>query len=515
MKLKQLFLTFFLMAVLSGYSQMLDLSQYMDQSKLVLSQVLYNQDESVYGYLYIYYLDNTDKYNSRYEYIVIDKNLNLVVRNSFSQEITDRLTYLKIYNCRKLENKIIISIGYIVMPQFLGDNTEKYLFTAYRMINLADNSISSMYFYDGEKISDVGTVDTDLQKKYRSISYYYEIYPIDNREFKGFVVEQISKFGYYDADIKKIKIYDINLKELWNTEVTGTYAKNTGSKIDKIFWPDETILMTINNYKGSKETSRNLCGVNMVTGKKMFEYTIDNNNSKYYYLYNSIKKYGDTIYISGIYNPNDGNRLNDESSLGWFRIAIDTNGKEIMKKHIPWTTAGKFLTIKDNGKVEGGYRLKYKAFFQFRNGTSAFLAEKYKGQVLASTISRQDLSTSTDMMLVTFNDKFEVTGAIKIDKATNLADQSDYLFSQYINDNSGVVFFFKDDKQDKADKKYYWYLGINKLADGKYSYDEFKLGSYRTDYFMVPGIAKEGYILLREYNEKEKYNQIRLEKLNL
>ncbi len=34
-------------------------------------------------------------------------------------------------------------------------------------------------------------------------------------------------------------------------------------------------------------------------------------------------------------------------------------------------------------------------------------------------------------------------------------------------------------------------------------------------YSIDPFPAKEGYIMLREYNEKDKYNQIRLEKINL
>lgn len=516
MKLKHLFIALLLLAGFSGYSQMLDLSQYMDQSRLVLSQVLSNQDESVYGYFFLYKVDNADPKNNKYEYIIVDKNLNMIAQNSFLQPVYDYRTVQDFTECRKMGNKLILQIGYAASKTFSSGYNIKYVYliTAYRNIDLTTNTVSEQYHYEDGQFKEVTVSDDDLRNKYKKIENYYEIYPVENPTFNGYVVEEEFKESSDDYKVKALKCYDLDHKEVWSYELNKVLSKTSYNVISSIQWPDETILLTVSKNKNEDMQSRSLVCLDLKTGHKLFEYLIATKSSQYYYVYN-IKKFNDKIYINGIYNPNDGNRYNWDCTLGWFRIVLDTTGKELSKKLLPWTAAKKYMDIKENGKVGGGYRLKVKEFFQFKDGSSAYLAEKFKEQQLASMLASQDMSSSSDLVLVSFDKNFDVTGVQNIDKATSIGSQYDYLFSQYINDNSGVVFFFKDDKQDKADKKYYWYLGINKLADGKYSYDEFKLGSYRTDYFMVPGIAKEGYILLREYNEKEKYNQIRLEKLNL
>jgi hypothetical protein len=56
-------------------------------------------------------------------------------------------------------------------------------------------------------------------------------------------------------------------------------------------------------------------------------------------------------------------------------------------------------------------------------------------------------------------------------------------------------------------------LGINTIINGKLSEEKIPLTA-KKKYSIYPQPAKEGYIMLREYNEKDKYNQIRLEKLN-
>ena len=55
---------------------------------------------------------------------------------------------------------------------------------------------------------------------------------------------------------------------------------------------------------------------------------------------------------------------------------------------------------------------------------------------------------------------------------------------------------------------------INTLINGKFNQEQITISSKNDKYTTIPYIAKEGYILLREYSEKEKNNQIRLERLN-
>ncbi len=52
-----------------------------------------------------------------------------------------------------------------------------------------------------------------------------------------------------------------------------------------------------------------------------------------------------------------------------------------------------------------------------------------------------------------------------------------------------------------------------RVIDGKFKQEIIPI-SEKDNYQVMPYVAKEGYILLREYNNKDKYNKIRLEKLN-
>jgi hypothetical protein len=76
-----------------------------------------------------------------------------------------------------------------------------------------------------------------------------------------------------------------------------------------------------------------------------------------------------------------------------------------------------------------------------------------------------------------------------------------------------VVFFFRNYAENDETKEKQWFLGINTIIDGQLTQEKIPISS-KKKYFIAPVPAKEGYIMLQEYNEKDKYNQIRLEKLN-
>lgn len=119
---------------------------------------------------------------------------------------------------------------------------------------------------------------------------------------------------------------------------------------------------------------------------------------------------------------------------------------------------------------------------------------------------------TTDLVYFSTNKDFKLTEVKIFEKEkTKGSYSSDYLFSQYINDGKDVAFFYRDyQKDDEGDKN--WNLFINTIKDGVFSQEKIKISSKENS--IIPYIAKEGYILLREYNKKAEYNGIRLEKLN-
>jgi hypothetical protein len=250
------------------------------------------------------------------------------------------------------------------------------------------------------------------------------------------------------------------------------------------------------------------------TGKEHFNYTLDDQTTEYVHEVN-IKKIENKIYLYGAYFPAKSKRDDWEDRLGLYRIVLDEKGKEISKKYMPWIEANKFIKIKENGKLESGYRLNTKNWFIKDDGTISYLAEKYKEGSSVSVMGIHSKSKSEDMVLMNFDKDFNLNNINVIDKAVSKDFHFDYQFSQMIKNNSAFVFFFMDYKKDPTDKKKKWFLGINKYVDNKFTFEELVISSKDDKFFIYVSEAKEGYILMTEINQKEKYNQIRLEKLNL
>ena len=80
--------------------------------------------------------------------------------------------------------------------------------------------------------------------------------------------------------------------------------------------------------------------------------------------------------------------------------------------------------------------------------------------------------------------------------------------------NNDIAFFYTDKRQGEEEKQKYKILGVCTIIDGKFSKEELKIESKSEEFFISPNIAKRGYIMLHEFNKKEDYNAIRLERLN-
>jgi hypothetical protein len=142
------------------------------------------------------------------------------------------------------------------------------------------------------------------------------------------------------------------------------------------------------------------------------------------------------------------------------------------------------------------------------DGSVGILSEKYK------PAGQYNAPKTTDLVYLYTDKDFKIKDLKVLEKEkTKWAVNSDYLFSQYLNGGKDVVFFYRDYQKDEATKQKKWNLFINTVIDGKFKQEIIPI-SEKDNYQVMPYVAKEGYILLREYNNKDKYNKIRLEKLN-
>ncbi|SUX47039.1 hypothetical protein [Chryseobacterium indoltheticum] len=203
-----------------------------------------------------------------------------------------------------------------------------------------------------------------------------------------------------------------------------------------------------------------------------------------------------------------GRNYENKLGVGFARLIIDKNTFEIDTKKINYIPdlSSYIPKIDKLGYVEKSYHLQPRDVFFLKDGSVGILLEKYK----------LDFNTgagkTTDLVYVFTDKDFKVKGAKIFDKEKSLST-SDYLFSQYLNDGNDVVFFFRDYQKDKETKQKSWKLFINTLINGNFKQEIVPI-SEKDSYAVIPYVGKEGYILLQEYNQKEKFNKIRLERLN-
>ncbi len=231
--------TTFITALLLGLSvhlhaQMKDLGQIMNNSELVMYQAILNQDESIYGYLYIYNVDKVNKHEAKYEYLILDKNLNEVARNTFIQPKYSNRTIEKYLDCNKMGDNMLISIGYAYLKSFAtANNFINYLVTTYRTLNLKSNTMSDEFYFDDGKFKPIVVKDDNLNKAYKNVDNVFGIFAIDNAEYSGYLIKEMQKNDADQYKIKEIKAYDLDITPTWSYKFNQGANKSNYSTIFK------------------------------------------------------------------------------------------------------------------------------------------------------------------------------------------------------------------------------------------------------------------------------------------
>lgn len=504
--MKKILASFLLLFSIYSQAQIQDLAE-MASGDLVNFHALYDQNDKFYGYFTIYNQGEINEKSRKFEYILLDKNLNKVSSNNFEGEI-DILTYSAFFD---------INGDVILAPQIdLWGVTNKYVFPEYRKIDLKTSNVSTYY---GKCYENNAFVNCEANKSWRESKKDIKA----ERKAKGYVDETIvsilkkgkfivRQYKDYDKYIKDnvIMYFDENEKMVWKYEYNNFADKKNSEAISKIDIDDKAFY-GIKTITQNKEKSYKIIVIDINTGKVLAEnpitglseQTIENilyTNNRYeaykkifpdkiiMCVTNSINSM-DTGYARMIVNKND--------------YSITTNTllyKEDLQTFIP--------KVDKYGYVESGYYLAKKDMFYLKDGSIAILTEKFK------PANQYNRMKTTDMVYIVTDKDFKVKEVKTLEKEKSKGQFTDYLFSQYLNNDQDVVFFYKDFQKDDTSKDKNWILFINTLQNGVFKQEQVTISSKNDKFMIYPYVAKEGYILLREYNEKDKYNQIRLEKLN-
>lgn len=500
-----------------SFAQSFVLEEYLAQSNIKCFNVLWNEDNTVYGYILLSVLDKTEFEYLKYEYLILDKNLNFVAKNSFSQFIGDQNLFHSGFDCYKTGNRILVASSYW---SFKNDKYEM-ISPAYRFIDISKDSAGNQFYIKNKSFQIIDYLayrNLLLSKKSDELNL---VTTLQSPNFAGYMVIEKSKNvrSMLRTCFHDIMIYDSTDKFLWKYEFNNTKGKENFISIEKIIVEDSALFILTTEYyqKGRyrlQTIAQHLTAFNIFNGKELFQNTLLSDSGDYHCDI-WLKKTGNEIKVNGIYRKiEDNNNQRGDRSLGLFTYTCDLSGNKLHKKLIPWKELNDTINISDYGRIDGYIYIVSKDFFLFKDGTSAFLTEKTPMTERESTNYRSRNLDDSNLYLFLFDENFNLYNTHIIKKEALERNEDDYMFSQY-PDSNAAVFFFCDKRKIPGQRKGEWFLGINKIIDGKYSYEELLLTSRNENFTIVPSIAKEGYILLHEINPNEKINKMRLEKINL
>ena len=455
-------------------------------------------DDEVFGYWALYKLDELNDSEDRYEYVILDKNLNKVANGEFT-DVRYPKTFSRYYPPQKVGDELIFTKRYSDGRTF---SNLLPLYTLHRKINVKTNKVSTTFYAkDGQLIDGAREIKKSLfkdLKNNKSIEF-----PVAYKN--GFFMYQLGRTpNQTNNKFKDLNYYALNKEMKWSF----AYNKNERD-LDYFFdvMDEDNLILTVIEQK---ENLRKIQKINPENGELLFSYYLENKESEYNHVFDVEQIENKTIIIGKISPFNAEKGYNYKRAVGLFKVELNEKGEEVSKKYFKWEDASAFIDINEKGKLEGGYRLLAKSYFVFKDGSITVLMEKYKESLALAAVSGS--IKTEDFVLMNFDKDFNLSDVYILDKEKSKNLATDYLYSQYINGKEGVVFFYKDLKKDDESLKKNWVLGIVSIINGKINHETIPMSSKK--HFISPYIAKEGYILLREFNENEEYNQIRLERLN-
>lgn len=492
------------------YSQTQDLAA-LASGQYIGMNALFDEKDNLYGYVSLYSYGKSGEKTKKFEYVLLDKNLNPIANKEFEGDITAG-SYLGYVDFK----------GQIILAPSEMDYSlvkSKEIFTPGSMIiDPKTNTITRKIYYDYQngtfkeisqpknwKEQRKENREEKKEKGYNYVSYVFEI------KEGGYLALEFNDYGKYINNNSLIK-FDDDKKEVWRYKYNTSGDKKVNEQLTLIEKDENNIYFILEN-KDKSDKRFSLLVLDMKTGKEISRKsitdlspeTIDGITSLISYNYKSIdndKTFDDKIVILGRNRP-------PGQPNGFARMMIDKTSFDVDQKVLTFNPdLKKFIPkVGSYGIVEAGYYLDPRDVFFLKDGSIGILLEKYKPQ------GQYNASKTTDLVYVNTDKDFKVKDVQIFEKEKTKWFNNDYLFSQYLNGGKDLVFFFRDYQKDKVTKEKKWNLFINTIIDGKFKQEVVPI-SEKDNFIVTPYVAKEGYILLREYNEKQKFNKVRLERLN-
>lgn len=477
------------------------------------------EKQQIKGYFFFYLSDKVDRKTNEYTLQILDENLNKVKDIKF--EDNKKVNLLEAaYNGnslsflfqdekeRKLTMKIYSMEGKLLRTYIneYSRKTEEFM----KMYNKdhSDNEATNQNVFDvGEK----GFVSVLPVKDGKDFTYEMDFYGSQKKAYWKYIPDDKNRFAQAE------------------------YLGNTDSLI---------ILQVLSRRRmiGTAVTVH-LVGINFITKKLVFD--IDGDGDEYRILPSSIKRKNDgTFLVMGPYCDKDANPVK-AASKGLAVYEMNTAGKILSKKYNSWETDfAKYLHTSGKGKIDDvGYLCIHNLILSV-DGKLTVVGEGYKRQVSAGGTALKAIGlaagydaasatkiTITDMVVMTFDEHFNVTGAQIFNKTNNAtptppgADYiSQHMIALYLKGKGSFDYDFTTGDEDNeafsicysdyertGDYKGQTFNTIH-YNGSKFTQDKIKLKSKASQLKIFP--AKPGSVMILEYFKKEKRIDVHLEKIS-
>lgn len=476
------------------------------------------QDQLVKGYYMFYNVEKADRKNNNFKLIVLDDNLNKVSEKNMTES-----KYIQLSDA-----------GYDEQSLFFVFYESKEKKLEYRRYDTQCNLLS-------KKSEELSGREASMYENPAAAGAMNPINlaPIVGKGFVHYTLQKNDKIGY------AIRFFGEEGKKDW------TYRSS--EKSDELEFPfhlgysDKLLLTSIIKKKGSmsKDLDFYLQGIDIETGKKVFEKTLD--DPKYaIQLLNAFPDPTGEIIVSGIYFNKD-DKIAKAASLGLFTGRMNGSGEFTSRNYISWAKdVSKKLPANSKGKIEnGGYVFFHKAV-RSSEGKFYAIGEMYGKAASGWGIASSALAVAgggsgasvvkievRDMVVFEFNADLTLSGAKIFEKKSsgvelpsgaefastqllgnyvNYLGGFDYMYTQKNEDASQITFCYDNYERSKGKTKHI--LGVVSRRAGEETFTTDKINLETEASWIRSYPAKPGYVLLMEYFKKKKKVDLRLEKFN-
>lgn len=500
MKIKLYALLSFLIIAISTKAQEKKIQDIVEVQLRNVGSIINN--EIVVGHYLFYKTDRINRKTYNYELQILDQNLNEVGKHTV--ESSKHLFLMDaVYNGKSLMLKLYDYKEDKVMLQQL-DNSAKLLSAEER---------------------EVGKIEKGQFRQMQSSKAAKAIFlfPLKDFGFADFRTVKNKKYGY------TIDYYSSHGGENWN------YSSNPKLKthlFPTMLYGDEDIMMNIVMEKDgllSKDFNLSLMALNSKTGEPLFEKTLDDSQYKISPINGFKVDESGNFYLLGYYYDKESNIISS-NSLGLFQYKLTNSGEIIDKNFISWTEdAGKYFKVDDKGEFEDFGYVFFHDFVEDNMGNFYAIGEQYDKEFKGLGF---DIVVK-DMMIFKFDKDFNLTNIETIEKSENnvsvpnAALFSPQMLAMIVKALNGYDYEFttRSIEKDVIGIGYQDYVDIKKgsdkyvfgnvfIADGKLSTDTIDLIEVEEEKRFKVLPSEAGYIVVLEYDEKEKELSIDKIKLN-